>query len=53
MLTQTVDIFPTIVEAALGETVPECPEDSSKIAECTEGVSMLPLIDEPDQPAAP
>lgn len=30
--------------------MPECPEDSSTVMECTEGVSMLPLIDEPDQP---
>ena len=39
-----VDLYPTLVDAAELGTLPVCPEDSSHIAVCTEGTSLLPLI---------
>jgi arylsulfatase A-like enzyme len=50
MLAQGVDLFPTIVEAALGLSMPRCPKDSSKKWACTEGVSLLPLFNKPTEP---
>lgn len=47
-LTEFVDLYPTIVEAAGLGTIPTCPEDSRHIALCSEGKSMLPLISNPD-----
>ena len=49
-LTETVDIFPTLVELALNESLPTCPPESSRIATCTEGTSLRPLIREPTTP---
>ena len=43
-LTEMVDLFPTIVEAAELPTIPLCPENSTDILVCTEGMSMMPLI---------
>ena len=41
---ELVDMFPTIVEAALGEAVPICPANSTGIILCTEGVSLVPVF---------
>lgn len=46
-LTEFVDLFPTLVEAAGLSPLDLCPEDSSKIALCTEGSSLMPLISNP------
>ena len=43
-LTEFVDLFPTLVDAAGLPEIPLCPENSSKILLCTEGKSMMPLI---------
>lgn len=43
-LTEFVDLFPTLVEAAGLPQLPLCPEDSSKIELCREGTSLIPLI---------
>ena len=45
--TETVDIFPTLVDFALGETMERCPLDSQAVALCTEGTSLRPLIGAP------
>lgn len=47
--TEHVDLFPTLVEAATGETLPACPmgNGSFKVLTCTEGTSLLPLVTEP------
>ena len=42
-LAEFVDLFPTLVEAAGLPEMPLCPEDSSKINVCREGVSLIPL----------
>lgn len=49
-LTEFVDIYPTVVEAAGLPPIPLCPEDSSEVFVCTEGVSLLPLIKNPTRP---
>ena len=49
-LAQGVDVFPTVVAAALGHPLPPCPKDSSKVATCTQGVSLLPLTYSPHSP---
>merc|ERR1719209_2718314 len=47
-LVEFVDIFPTVVEAAeLGEPMQLCPELSNTTLLCTEGTSLIPLIDDP------
>ena len=46
-LTEFVDLYPTLVEAAGLKPIPLCPKDSSKIAACTEGVSLVPLMKDP------
>ena len=46
-LVEFVDLFPTLAEAAGLPKVPLCPEDSLHIETCTEGVSMMPLIQQP------
>ena len=43
-LTEFVDLFPTLVEAAGLTQLPLCPENSSAIALCREGESLFPLI---------
>ena len=48
-LVEGVDLYPTIVEAAGLRKVPHCPNQSSKIQLCTDGKSMLPLIDNPNK----
>lgn len=49
-LVECVDLFPTLAEAAGLEPLPLCPENSSQIALCREGTSLLPLIRNPDVP---
>ncbi|KAL4232297.1 hypothetical protein ACF0H5_009868 [Mactra antiquata] len=46
-LTEYVDLFPTLVEAAELEPMPLCPENSSEIELCREGTSLIPLIKNP------
>eukprot|EP00729_Bicosta_minor_P018978 gene18978-15657_t len=41
---ELVDMFPTIVEAALNEDVPPCPDNSTLVVLCTEGVSLVPVL---------
>ena len=43
-LAEFVDLFPTLAEAAGLPELPLCPEDSSQINVCREGVSLIPLI---------
>ncbi|KAK2141228.1 hypothetical protein LSH36_1137g00085 [Paralvinella palmiformis] len=46
-LVEFVDIYSTIVEAAGLGTITTCPRDSSMIRVCSDGKSLLPLIDNP------
>ncbi|ESO94039.1 hypothetical protein LOTGIDRAFT_153520 [Lottia gigantea] len=43
-LTEFVDLYPTLVEAAGLPVLDLCPEDSTKVALCREGTSLMPLI---------
>ena len=43
-LTEFVDLFPTLVEAAGFPPLELCPENSTGVATCREGDSMMPLI---------
>ncbi|XP_041362832.1 iduronate 2-sulfatase-like [Gigantopelta aegis] len=43
-LTEFVDLFPTLVDAAGLPPLPFCPIDSEDIATCTEGLSLVPLM---------
>ena len=47
-LVEFVDIFPTIVEAAGLPTLTNCPELSNSSHICTEGSSLMPLIEDPE-----
>ena len=49
-LTEFVDLFPTLVEAAGLGSLQVCPEDSTHVATCTEGTSLLPLMKNPNGP---
>jgi iduronate 2-sulfatase len=49
-LAETVDIFPTLVDLALGRKIDRCPADSSKVLTCTEGTSLRALIASPQTP---
>jgi iduronate 2-sulfatase len=46
-IVEFIDIFQTIVEAAGLDSVPQCPVNSGHVDVCTEGTSLLPLIDNP------
>lgn len=46
-LAELVDVFPTVVEAAGLDPLSLCPENSSTITNCTEGLSLLPLTTNP------
>ncbi len=46
-MTEMVDIFPTLVEAAGLLPLPLCPEDATRIHLCREGSSLMPLIKDP------
>ncbi len=45
--TEFVDLFPTLVDVAGLPSIPQCPEKSSRIPLCHEGMSMVPLISDP------
>ncbi|ELU18182.1 hypothetical protein CAPTEDRAFT_143432 [Capitella teleta] len=47
-MVEMVDIFPTVIEAAGLPKVSACPERPDGIALCTEGVSLLPLVKNPN-----
>lgn len=52
-----VDLYPTLVEAALGEQMPKCPAGKAMqdVQFCTMGSSLVPLIKDPQsivEPAA-
>ena len=49
-LTEFVDLFPTLVEATGLPTLPVCPEDSRNVTACHEGLSLIPLIKNPEEP---
>ena len=46
-LTEFVDLFPTLVDAAGLPPLPLCPRDSSHIRLCREGTSLMPLVTDP------
>ena len=48
-LTEYVDLFPTLVEVAGLPAIGQCPDNSANVSTCHEGVSMVPLIHNPDQ----
>ena len=50
-LVELVDIFATLVEATGFEPLEICPTDSSKIHLCTEGSSLIPLINNLNLPS--
>ncbi|ELT91599.1 hypothetical protein CAPTEDRAFT_127501 [Capitella teleta] len=43
-MTEMVDLFPTLVDAAGLPPLPQCPQYSEETAVCTEGSSMMPLL---------
>ena len=47
-IVEFTDIFPTVVEAAGLGTVRQCPKNSGHVDVCTEGVSLMPLVSDPD-----
>ncbi|XP_060581896.1 iduronate 2-sulfatase-like [Ruditapes philippinarum] len=49
-LTEFVDLFPTLVDAAGLNPLPICPNNSRETALCREGSSLMPLIAQPDKP---
>ena len=48
--TETVDLYPTLVDFAIGHILPTCPPNSTAVLACTEGTSLRPLIAQPDAP---
>ena len=44
-LAEALDVYPTLVEAATGGTVPDCA--AGMLDACTEGRSLMPLINDP------
>ena len=46
-LAELVDLFPTLVEAVGLPPIPSCPRQSRDVRLCTDGISLLPLIDKP------
>jgi len=51
-LTGLIDLFPTLVELVFGKHVlkqelPYCPPDSSDVETCREGLSLVPLLQNP------
>lgn len=43
-LTEFVDLFPTLVDAAGLPPLPTCPSNSEEVPACTEGSSLMPLL---------
>lgn len=48
-LTEFVDLFPTLVDLAGLPEMQICPVNSSSIELCTEGLSMVPLMENPNR----
>jgi len=48
-LTELVDLLPTLVEAAGFDPLEKCPEDSHDVMLCTEGSSMMRLMEDPSR----
>ena len=46
-LVEFVDLFPTLVEAAGFSTLEVCPEKANDVELCTEGSSLIPLMENP------
>lgn len=42
------DIFPTLVELAGLGAMPDCPIQGKDVAYCTEGASLRPILEDPD-----
>ncbi|XP_046381445.2 iduronate 2-sulfatase-like [Haliotis rufescens] len=49
-LTEFVDMFPTLVEAAGLPVLDLCPENSTNVLVCSEGNSLVPLMKDPASP---
>ena len=49
-LTEFVDLYPTLVEAAGLPPLPVCPENSTLVPLCREGNSLMPLIENAARP---
>ena len=49
-LTEFVDLFPTLAEAAGLPPLSICPDNSTNVTLCREGTSLLPLIQNPSIP---
>ena len=47
-LVEFVDVFPTLVEATNFPPLDLCPVDSNATPLCTEGSSLLPLLEDPE-----
>ena len=50
-LVEMVDLFPTLVEAAEFPALETCSELSNETATCTEGSSLMPLLQDPNNEA--
>ena len=48
-ITEFVDLFPTLAEAAGLPPVPRCPWHSQNVTLCTEGTSLMPLVRHPNR----
>jgi iduronate 2-sulfatase len=48
-LTELVDLLPTLVEAAGFDPLDKCPENSHEVMLCTEGSSMVRLMEDPNR----
>jgi iduronate 2-sulfatase len=48
-LVELVDLFPSLAELAGFPSIPICPEDSTDIKVCSEGLSFVPLIADPER----
>ncbi|CAH1799999.1 unnamed protein product [Owenia fusiformis] len=46
-LVEFTDIYPTLVELAGLQTIPQCPENSTNVKVCSEGSSLVPIINNP------
>ncbi|KAK2154747.1 hypothetical protein LSH36_258g00002 [Paralvinella palmiformis] len=46
---ESVDMFPTLVEAAGLEPLPVCPKRSGSVPLCTQGISLMPLLRKPKE----
>lgn len=49
-MTEFVDLFPTLAEAAGLPQIPLCARGAESVTTCTEGVSMVPLMKNPEAP---